>query len=131
ILRAHAEGNVPEVTTIDFSSFFTGVNLKVARETEGKYRGDREHKRFTASQRSIPDTEVTERGGSRTSAPARTRSLARSKKVQAANGEKGEGITYRVHLLYGNALIRDINTATLLIPLAYSPSAPSRWAKLD
>ncbi|KYM86059.1 hypothetical protein ALC53_04252, partial [Atta colombica] len=74
ILRSHAEGNVPEVTTIDFSSFFTGVNLKVARENTGE---NREHKRFTASQRSIPDTEVTERGGSRTSAPARTRLFAR------------------------------------------------------
>lgn len=45
---------------------------------------------------------------------ALARSLTRSKEEQATgNGEEGEGITYRVRLLYENALIRDIDTATL------------------
>ncbi|KYN13056.1 hypothetical protein ALC57_14738 [Trachymyrmex cornetzi] len=56
-----------------------GWNDRLPRENTGENREhtERRRERFTASQRSIPDTEVTERGGSRTSAPARTRLLAR------------------------------------------------------
>jgi len=35
---------------------------------------------------------------------------------------EGEGITYRVHLLYGNALIRDIDMATLDTPHVFTVS---------